>query len=87
MIPHGLPVERRAVLRQPEARAPGDDPGGVRAVGAEVTFADYDRFTHRDKVDDEGWGRGRRPLVNVSWNAAQDYVAWLSAQTGALPAA
>ena len=53
----------------------------------EVTFADYDRFTHRDKVDDEGWGRGRRPLVNVSWNAAQDYVAWLSAQTGALPAA
>ena len=48
----------------------------------EVTFADYDRFTHPDKVGDEGWGRGDRSVVNVSWNVVQDYVAWLSAQTG-----
>ena len=48
----------------------------------EVTFEDYDRFTYPNKVDDEGWGRGRRPVINVSWDDAQDYVAWLSARTG-----
>ena len=49
----------------------------------EVTFEDFDRFTYPNEVDDDGWGRGRRPVINVSWNDAQDYVAWLSAQTGA----
>ena len=41
----------------------------------EVTFEDYDRFTYPNKVDDRGWGRGRHPVINVSWNDAQDYVA------------
>ena len=49
----------------------------------EVTFEDYDRFTYPNEVDDRGWGRGRRPVINVSWNDAQDYVQWLSSQTGA----
>jgi formylglycine-generating enzyme required for sulfatase activity len=31
---------------------------------------------------DESWGRGRRPVINVSWNDANAYVAWLSAKTG-----
>jgi formylglycine-generating enzyme required for sulfatase activity len=31
---------------------------------------------------DEGWGRGRRPVINVSWNDANAYVAWISAKTG-----
>ena len=48
----------------------------------EVTFEDYDRFTQPNKVDDRGWGRGRRPATMVSWDDAQEYVAWLSAQTG-----
>ena len=48
----------------------------------EITFEDYDRFTHPNQVDDEDWGRGRRPVINVSWNDAKDYVAWLSSQTG-----
>ena len=47
-----------------------------------VTFADYDRFTYPYRVDDRGCGRSRRPAVMVSWNEAQDYVEWLSAQTG-----
>ncbi len=31
---------------------------------------------------DFGWGRGEQPVVAVSFNDAQTYVAWLSAKTG-----
>jgi len=52
----------------------------------EVTFDDYDRFTQatgRPPVEDGGWGRGRRPAVNVSWSDALDYAAWLSREAEA----
>jgi formylglycine-generating enzyme required for sulfatase activity len=56
------------------------------AIGRyEVTFAEYDRFaeaTGRNKPDDEGWGRGNRPAINVSWLDAMAYTQWLSQQTG-----
>ena len=48
----------------------------------EITFEDYDRFSGAAKTDDQGWGRGRRPVMKVSWNDAKEYVAWLSAQSG-----
>lgn len=32
---------------------------------------------------DNGWGRGNRPVINVSYDNALEYVAWLSAKTGA----
>ena len=48
----------------------------------EVTFEDYDRYTPSRRVDDDGWGRGRRPVINVSWFDAQEYVTWLSRETG-----
>ena len=50
-----------------------------------VTFDEYDRFceaTRGEKPADVGWGRGRRPAIKVSWQDAQDYVAWLSQETG-----
>ena len=47
----------------------------------EITFEEYDRFAGANKVDDEGWGRRRRPVINVSWNEAKEYVYWLSLQT------
>jgi formylglycine-generating enzyme required for sulfatase activity len=31
---------------------------------------------------DQGWGRARRPVINVSWNEAKTYLAWLSRKTG-----
>jgi len=31
---------------------------------------------------DQHWGGGSRPVINVSWNDVQDYVAWLSSKTG-----
>jgi formylglycine-generating enzyme required for sulfatase activity len=42
----------------------------------ELTFDQYDKFsktTGGDLADDEGWGRGRRPVVRVSWNEAVAY--------------
>ncbi len=50
-----------------------------------VTFAEYDRFCAamgRKPPGDQGWGRGERPAINVSWEDAQAYCAWLSEQSG-----
>jgi formylglycine-generating enzyme required for sulfatase activity len=56
------------------------------AVGrSPVTFEEYGHFARiagREPPYDEGWGRGRRPAINVSWNDAGAYVEWLSAATG-----
>ena len=56
------------------------------AVGKyEVTFAEWDACVaaggcvHRPH--DNGWGRGNRPVINVSWQDAQAYVRWLSRET------
>ena len=50
-----------------------------------VTFEEYDLFcevTKRKKPEDQGWGRGRRPVINVNWDNADDYCDWLSEKTG-----
>ena len=44
----------------------------------EVTFEEYDRFaidTDRKLPEDQGWGRGQRPVINVSWEDAKAYAA------------
>ena len=33
-------------------------------------------------TSDTGWGRGMRPAINVSWDDAHAYVAWLARHTG-----
>jgi len=50
----------------------------------EVTFEQYDQYaaaTKRTLPNDEGWSRGHRPVINVSWEDARNYAAWLSQQT------
>ena len=58
------------------------------AVGAyEVTFSEWDACVSRGgcrghRPSDLRWGRGNRPVINVSWEDAQSYVNWLSRRTG-----
>jgi len=46
-----------------------------------VTFEEYDLFcenTNRSKPHDRGWGRGKRPVINVNWDDSNEYCKWLS---------
>lgn len=46
----------------------------------EITFDEYDAFCEaagKSKPSDQGWGRGNRPVINVSWNDAIAYCNWL----------
>ena len=57
------------------------------AVGKyEVTFAEWDACLDAGGCghdpDDAGWGRGSRPVMRVSWEDAQEYVAWLNVRLG-----
>ena len=58
------------------------------AVGVhEVTFEEWDACANqggcnRYRPQDRGWGRGRNPVVFVSWNDARSYAKWLSRKTG-----
>ena len=83
-------------MGSPKREAGDDDERPMRrvridyrfAVGVyEVTFAEWYACADADGCgsyipDDEGWGRGNRPVMNVSWDDAQSYVSWLSARTG-----
>jgi formylglycine-generating enzyme required for sulfatase activity len=57
------------------------------AIGRyEVTFDEWDRCVQERgcnaQSEDRKWGRGRRPVINVSWVDAKAFAAWLSQKTG-----
>jgi len=58
------------------------------AIGRyEVTFAEWSKCTdegacNNHRPNDRGWGRGNRPVIDVSWGDAKAYAAWLSKKTG-----
>ena len=52
-----------------------------------VTFAEWDACVADSGCNgyqprDEGWGRGKLPVINVNWDDAKAYAAWLSRKTG-----
>lgn len=52
-----------------------------------VTFEEWDVCVANGgcrgyKPSDAGWGRGTRPVTDVSWDDAKAYVSWLSKKTG-----
>ena len=52
-----------------------------------VTFEQWDACAadagcSSARPGDYGWGGARRPVVDVTWNAAKSYVLWLSRKTG-----
>ena len=53
----------------------------------EVTFAQWDACVadgacNSYSPDDEGWGRGDRPVINVSWLDIRSFLGWLKRKTG-----
>ena len=45
-----------------------------------ITFEQYDTFcdaTNNKKPSDKGWGRGKHPVINVSWNDAKAFADWM----------
>jgi len=55
----------------------------------EITFEEWDACVADGgcggyRPDDQGWGRGAHPVMNVSWQNAQAYVDWLRHKTGKL---
>ncbi len=57
------------------------------AVGVfEITMEQWDQCETDGACQthpaDNGWGRGSRPVIMVSWNDAQEFVSWLNGKTG-----
>ncbi len=51
----------------------------------EITFEEFDAFAESTGLalpKDKGWGRGKQPVINITWEEAVDYTKWLSQQTG-----
>lgn len=51
----------------------------------EITFEQFDAFTQATgklKRNDLGWGRGNNPIVDITWEDANEYAEWLSSVTG-----
>jgi len=51
----------------------------------EVTIEQFDQFTKLTKyslINDNGWGREKRPAINVKWSDANAFAKWMSSKTG-----
>lgn len=74
----GLPAERPArVVGIPEMLAVG-----VHEVTLSQWDACFDDGGCSRQPEDNGWGRGNRPAIMVSWSDTQEYLQWISDKTG-----
>jgi formylglycine-generating enzyme required for sulfatase activity len=53
----------------------------------EITFDEWDACVAEGgcggyRPDDGGWGRGKRPVINISWEDGKAYADWISRKTG-----
>ncbi len=52
----------------------------------EITFDQWDACVNdggcKHNPKDQGWGRGNRPVINISWNDTQEFTGWLNKKTG-----
>lgn len=53
----------------------------------EITFDDWEKCLNDGgcaghKPDDKGWGRGKRPVINISYDDAKNFISWLNGKTG-----
>ncbi|WP_287601002.1 SUMF1/EgtB/PvdO family nonheme iron enzyme [Thiothrix sp.] len=59
---------------------------GFKLAKTEVTFDQWDACEKAKAcphAEDLGWGRGNRPVINVSWDdVTQKYLQWLNKETG-----
>lgn len=85
----GEEINREYFVREGPQRAvtiPSAFALGVYAV----TFDEWDAFARERGIVDandknyihDWFGRGREPVINVSWDDAQDYIRWLNEKTG-----
>ena len=84
----GSPVDEKG-------RSPNEGPQHLVTIASpfavsmyDVTFDDWlacvgvGGCPREGGANDNGWGRGDRPVINVNWDDAQAYVKWLSRMTG-----
>jgi formylglycine-generating enzyme required for sulfatase activity len=90
----GSTQEERTTLGVPAIFDKMESPRHMVSIGYKfavaryaVTFAQWDGCVADGgcdgyRPDDAGWGRGRRPVINVDFANATAYVSWLRKKTG-----
>jgi len=59
--------------------------GPIAVAVKETTYDDWQKCVNDGacpSLSDSGWGRGKRPVVNVTYAEAEGYANWLAAKTG-----
>ena len=89
-VPELIFVEGGSIEMLDETIIPPPKPTYLRSESfkmskKEITFDQYDSFclaTNKSFSDDSEWGRGDRPVINISYDDAELYCKWLSELTG-----
>jgi formylglycine-generating enzyme required for sulfatase activity len=89
-----IPAGRFAMGSPEDEKGRDEDEGPVHEVTLgkpfalgrfEVTWDEWAACVKErgcEDAPDEGWGRGRRPAINMSFHQAEAYVKWLAKSTG-----